>query len=87
MDFADAVRFGCMLDLLEQAPSLVRRSKHGFEGRPFTDPRARWGVNRSVVGFIDVGNQLEQARLPCAVAADEDQRDSSPATQLRRDRG
>src|SRR5262245_50278380 len=80
MDLANAMRIGCTLGLVEQARPLGRRGDHGVEGRApssrrflrdVADAHARRHFNRAIVGFIDPGDELQQARLAGPIPPDQ----------------
>jgi len=80
VNLADAVRIGGVLDLIEQARSLCRRGEHGGKRSPLparcflgdiADTHSRRHFDRSIVGLIDPGNQLQQSRFASAVATDQ----------------
>ena len=80
MDLADAMRILGVLGLGKQSCPLGRRGEHGFEGRArasrrflrdVADAQARRRFDGAVVGLIDPGDQLQQARFAGAVAADQ----------------
>ena len=80
VDLADAVRVVRVLGLGEQFRPLLGRREHGLVRsgfaarrllRDIADPRARRGLDASLVGLIDPGDDLEQRRLARAVTADQ----------------
>jgi hypothetical protein len=80
MDLADAMGILHVLGLRGQARTFGRRCKYGRKRRPLpfgrflrdiADAHARWRLDGSVVGLIDAGDELQQARLAGAVAANQ----------------
>ena len=80
VDLADAMRIVRVLGLGEQFRPLLGRGQHGLVRggfaagrllRDIADPRARRGLDASLVGLVDPGDDLEQRRLARAVTADQ----------------